>query len=266
MPELPEVETIARRLQQLLPEKQIIAVDITKPKSFIGDPQEIIGTRIIAISRRAKILHITLENGKALLVHLKMTGQLIYVDETHRVGGGHPTDDWVKALPSTHTRVVVTLSDQAKLFFNDQRIFGWVKVASSEKVANEFSKLAPDVIDATVTPEYLFAKLQRSNRPIKVVIMDNSIMSGLGNIYACDALNLARISPFRPAKTLRFIEVTTLLAASKEVLNLGITLVLPCRTFAMLMVFLEIISKQYECMVELVSPVCSVVRKLKNVN
>ncbi len=224
MPELPEVETIVRRLQQVLPGKHISSVQVLMPKSFFGDLAAVAQSEIIRVTRRAKILQFDLHSNQSLLVHLKMTGQLIFVDGQARLCGGHPTNDWVQSLPSAHTRVFFTFQDGSQLFFNDQRMFGWIKQVAANDIQKEYKNYAPDVIDDHITSEYFFAKTQRTTRPVKVVIMDNTVMSGVGNIYACDALNLAKIDPRRPAKTLSAQEAETLLAAAKQVITLGIQL------------------------------------------
>jgi len=224
MPELPEVETIARKLQGVLPGKVVERVTKLHQKTFQGDESLFLGQTITQVTRRAKIIQIKFANELSLLIHLKMTGQFIYLDEKVRLGGGHPTADWVLDLPSKHTRVFFTFTDGSRLFFNDQRLFGWIKVVTPAEVAKIHAELAPDVIEAAVTPEYLFNKLQRRGQAVKLLIMDTTIMCGLGNIYACDALNLAKIHPERPGKSLNLAEVTTLLEAAKQVLNKGIEL------------------------------------------
>ncbi len=230
MPELPEVETIVRKLDQVLPGKVVVKIVVFHLKSWQGPvPETLAGYRIVQVTRRAKVIRIVLLHPKTLdktnfLVHLKMTGQLIYVDPQQRLGGGHPTADWVDKLPSKHTRIAFELNDQATLFFNDQRLFGWVKVMSDEEVESVFAKLAPDIIDEQVTVEYLKPLLARRSQAIKQVIMDTAVMCGVGNIYACDALNLARIHPERPAKSLSTAEIEQLLNATKQVINQGIEL------------------------------------------
>lgn len=222
MPELPEVETIVRKLQAVLPGKELEFVEQLHKKTFQGEPTLVSNQKITRVSRRAKIIQILFENGISVLIHLKMTGQLIYLDETRRVGGGHPTADWVLQLPTKHTRTIFTFTDGSQLYFNDQRLFGWIKVMTASEVQQIFDQLAPDAIDASVTPEYLFPILQRRNQAAKILIMDNTVMCGLGNIYACDALNLAKINPHRTGKSLTMEEVTTLLASAKQILHQGI--------------------------------------------
>lgn len=224
MPELPEVETIVRRLQTVLPGKTVLSVDQLHPKTWQGDVAAVIGQEIQRIERRAKIMRIVLANEVSLLIHLKMTGQLIFVDATQRLGGGHPTADWVNELPGKHTRTMIGLSKNATLYFNDQRLFGWIKVSSAEEVTRLFAALGPDVTDLVVSAEYLAEQLKRRGIPIKAAIMDNSIICGVGNIYACDALNLAQIDPRRPAKSLSMGEVERLWLAIKQVITQGIEL------------------------------------------
>lgn len=224
MPELPEVETIARRLREVLPGKVIRQVSVLAAKSFVGSSDVVVNQTITGVQRRAKVLSLVLSNGLFLATHLKMTGQLIYIDSSIRLGGGHPTADWTHQLPSKHTRIFYHLSDGAQLFFNDQRLFGWMKLLSDVEHEQLFVDHGPDIIDDRVTVEYLLPLLARRSMPIKQVIMDNQVMAGIGNIYACDALNLARISPFRSAKSLTRDEVVTLLSAAKQVINRGVEL------------------------------------------
>ncbi len=224
MPELPEVETIAKQLNQVLVGKVFQSIEVRKEKSWSGIIENIVGTPIQSVSRKAKILRIQFENSQSLLIHLKMSGQLIYVDGEKRVGGGHPTADWIQALPSSHTRIIFTFDDGTVLYFNDQRIFGWVRLMENVDVEKTFAELSPDIIDPVVTPEFLFERAKKRAVPIKLFIMDNQIISGVGNIYANDALNLAKISPLRKSNSLSFAEMTTLYQAMMTVINLGIEL------------------------------------------
>lgn len=222
MPELPEVETIRRQLEQVLPGRVISAVEVLKAKSWSGDVKRVENQAVQSISRRGKVLIMNLKSQDCLVIHLKMSGQLIFVDGDRRVGGGHPTDDWVSTLPSKHTRVVLHFTDGTHVYFNDQRMFGWMRVMSEAEVHDALRKLAPDVIDAKITVPYLLAAAQKRRIPTKQFIMDNEVVAGVGNIYACDALNLAKISPTRPTNALQEEEVVRLLAAMREVITLGI--------------------------------------------
>ena len=160
MPELPEVETVRRGLQELIVGKSVAKVDFDWPKGFPNSPADIseflIGTKVLAVRRRAKVLLIDLASDYTLVTHLKMTGQLVFVgkktigdksstditqpntryklpstsDEV-RYGAGHPNDSLIGKLPDKSTRVTITFSDNSKLFFNDQRKFGWMKLFAS---------------------------------------------------------------------------------------------------------------------------------------
>ncbi len=222
MPELPEVETVRRRLQEILPGKEIGSVEVLREKSFQGEPKKIEGLKIQKITRRAKLIKFHLPEKLNLLTHLKMTGQLIYVDDDERIGGGHPTADWVKELPSSHTRIIYQFSDGSRLYFNDMRVFGWMQVMTDQEVNEYYNRYGPDVIDENLTVDYLAEKLSNRTIAIKQAIMINQIMAGLGNIYACDALNVAQLDPHRPARSLSETELEKLLAAARQVVNEGL--------------------------------------------
>ncbi len=231
MPELPEVETIVRKLQHVLPGKTLAQVEVRHVKSLHGQPSELEGRQVVAVSRRAKLIQIELAPTSSektaplfIVIHLKMTGQLIYQDHKLRIGGGHPTADWVDQLPGTHTRIITTFTDDTKLFFNDQRLFGWWKVVDAAGLTELHHGLGPDVNQPAFTAEYLQRHISKRRVPIKQVIMDNAVVCGIGNIYACDSLNLARIAPTRPANTLSAQEIEVLVTACRQVIEQGIAL------------------------------------------
>lgn len=209
MPELPEVEVVKLYLESKLLHQQIKSIDILNPRSFIGDPQLVVGQEIIKLSRVGKQLSIHLKNGLILLVHLKMTGQLILVTPADRMVMGHPTKDSLStSLPNKSTRIVFHfekksspshLPQQFLLYFNDQRKFGWVQLFLPENLKIFQSHLGRDIFDVDFSPQYLHQQLQRSSRPIKVVLLDQHFFAGIGNIYANDALFLSGIYPATPA-------------------------------------------------------------------
>ena len=235
MPELPEVETVVRGLGQYLPGQTIKDVEILKPRSFLIDEEiprparddispVIKGLKILSLSRRGKGIIIHLTKGFCLLIHLKMTGQLIYVDKTARLNFGHPDANFISTMPSRHTRVWFTLSS-GKLYFNDQRLFGWVKLTREDLLDQDpfLSKLGPEPFDAAFTPELLHTITQRRPKAtIKSIIMDQAVVTGVGNIYADEALYLARIQPTRPGADITQAEAATLTKAIQDVLKKGI--------------------------------------------
>jgi formamidopyrimidine-DNA glycosylase len=230
MPELPEVETLRSNLSRVLSEKKIEDIELLRQKSFPNFTKKkglLIGQQFVEIKRRAKILDLVLSNRQHLLIHLKMTGQLIFLDnQGQRFGGGHPTADWVNELPSKHTRVIFNLLDQknraSKLFFNDMRVFGWLKVKNQEELSGEFSNYGPDINDSQLKVKYLLRKAKNRQISIKQFIMDNQVLAGVGNIYASEALFRAKISPLRRASSLSKIEMTRLLLEMRQVIELAI--------------------------------------------
>lgn len=222
MPELPEVETIVRKLRQAVVGRVIAEVKIFNPKTFVGDEAAVLEQKIVAVGRRAKMIEIKFSDSLYLLTHLKMTGQYLFKEGGSLVAGGHPTADWKEQLPGRHTRVEITFADGAKLFFNDMRKFGWLKLVSDAQRATIYDKLGPDVIDEELNLLYLKEKLSARKMTIKQAIMHNDILCGVGNIYACDSLNDARISPLRSAKSLDESEITRLLASMKKIIGVAI--------------------------------------------
>lgn len=202
MPELPEVEIIRRFLEKSILRQTITGIKVLNNKSFDADPQQVINQKIIRFSRHGKQLSAHLSNKLILLFHLKMTGQLILTGES-RTALGHPTPDMLtSSLPGKSTRVIFEFADKSTLYFNDQRKFGWIKLFSSNDLS-EFQKgLGVDVLDDEFTPIYFQNQLSHISRPIKTVLLDQSKFAGIGNIYANDALFLAKIHPALPADNL----------------------------------------------------------------
>lgn len=230
MPELPEVETIVKQLQTVLPGKVVLKIEVRREKSFRGQTDEITGLEIRRVSRKAKMMVLEfVKSEKIALVHLKMTGQLIWCEKRgikneneRRIVGGHPTEDWINSLPSKHTRVVMKFVDGSTLFFNDMRVFGWIKIISKSQFLIFRQTLPPDVIDPEFTTKYLEGVLKKSGRPVKLVLLDQSNIGGLGNIYVNDALFLAHTKPTRRAKWLKRKEISELHKALIKVIRRGI--------------------------------------------
>lgn len=223
MPELPEVETIAFQLNEVLFDKVIEKVVVYREKNFLGDKNDLVGKRIMKVGRKAKMVRFEFSNlEKIVQVHLKMTGQLIFVDGEKRVVGGHPTSDWVKSLPSKFTRVEIVFEDGSTLFFNDMRAFGWMKIITKTLEHENLKNQAPDVVDKEFTLEFFENVLAKYKRPVKIILLDQQLMGGIGNIYANDALNLAKVLPTRKANELNRKEIEKLHEAIKFVINLGI--------------------------------------------
>ena len=224
MPELPEVETIKLGLKKRIIGKKITDIIIENKKSFQGDSKDVISSSIIDIERRAKLIRIKLSDGLNLLFHLKLTGQLIVIDQNERFAGGHPSHDWHAELPNSNTRITFDLSDNIKLYFNDMRKFGWCKVLKSSEIEAIYKKdYGFEPLDKEFTVEYLLGKAKRiPNRNIKQFLMDQTIAAGMGNIYTDEALFSANISPLRKTKEMTLTDWQKVINSSQTVLKLGI--------------------------------------------
>lgn len=258
MPELPEVETIRRGLENKIIGLTISDIQILNPKSFHGDSKSLIGAKVEKVFRRAKMLGIVLDSlslvnslkkqnpnkkrdsKKTILFHLKMSGQIILAlesgrqkaDSENKFVGGHPTKDMLGELPNRSTRIIFTLkeSDESKVFklyFNDQRKFGWVKVIQNSELRIQkeklFEKLGPEPLEEEFTWQVLKDQLQkRKNTPIKVALLDQQVVSGVGNIYASEACFIAKIDPQRRVGTLSDPDIKKLHQAIIQTLSDGI--------------------------------------------
>lgn len=221
MPELPEVETLRLGLEKYLVGHKILDVEIRVEKIFQGSAKQIIGAKIVDIKRIGKGLIIELDNGFDLAIHLKLTGQIIYRDKktadlklSTKAGGN---------LPNKFTHVILTLSDNAFLFYNDVRRFGWIKVIKAPDLQNLpfFKEMGPEPFK-DLTLEKFKDILSKSSIAVKVLLMDQKRIGGIGNIYANDALFLAGIDPRRPAKQVTKEEAKKLYEAVLEVLKNGL--------------------------------------------
>lgn len=208
MPELPEVETIKNDLEPLIKGSRVEKVEFLWAKTLRGlNPEEfnreIAGKRIAALSRRGKYLMLLLEGGKILLVHFKMTGSFL-------IGGpGDPV--------SKHARAIMYLEDGRRLFFIDPRKFGRFQLVSPGE--SPLSGLGVEPLSDEFTARKLGELLSKRTAPVKVVLIDQSLIAGVGNMYADEALFLAGIHPLRPADSLGVPGVSRLRRALRQVLR-----------------------------------------------
>ncbi len=277
MPELPEVETIRRGLSRLIIGQTIVDATHDTPKSFPNAPDEVntflIGARITAVRRRAKVLLIDLSTNYTLVIHLKMTGQLVFIKEgltppldsevnsesslhplklvrstriddrdiayqasslkspdsqndvMRRFGGGHPNDSLVGSLPDKSTRVEITFQGGSKLFFNDQRKFGWMRLIPTISVPEiDFMKrVGPEPLEDSFTADEFISRIRRrNNTTIKAAILDQTVLAGVGNIYADESLWGANIHPASRVRDISDKKLAQLLIEIKYVMNLSI--------------------------------------------
>lgn len=226
MPELPEVETLKLGLKKYLVGHKIEEVEVRVPKIFQGNAQNVIGAKVVGIKRIGKGLIIELDNDYVLTVHLKMTGQLVFQDKdtsgsvlSKKVGG--------ETLPSKYSHVIFTLDKDAMLYYNDLRRFGWIKVLKKNELKDVtfFKEMGPepkvgeDLAGKELTFDYFKSVIQKGNLPVKLVLMDQKRIGGIGNIYANDALFLAGIDPRKKGKDITSEEAQELFKAIREVIK-----------------------------------------------
>lgn len=229
MPELPEVETIKLGLKKYFVGHKVLDISVRAPKIFEGSAKQIIGAKVVDVRRRGKGLIVDFDNKYSLAIHIKLTGQLIYRGkETEDV---EVSKSKVGTLPGPFTHVIFELDKGAKLYYNDQRRFGWIKVVPTPGVEQLpfFKNMGPEPLAALGASKSDFANnltlekfakiLEGKNTAIKPLIMDQTKIGGIGNIYANDALFLAKIDPRRPAKSLSDAEIKSLYGAVLEVMK-----------------------------------------------
>ena len=230
MPELPEVETVRRGLADIIIGRTVRSTRvIDSPKSFPNSPSDIqeflIGARIATVRRRAKVLLIDLNSDYTLVTHLKMTGQLVYRSKSVAFGAGHPSDSLIGELPDRSTRVVLEFDDGSHLYFNDQRKFGWMKLYPSIEVPtiDFMKKVGPEPLEDDFTANMLWERLQRrKNTTIKAAILDQTVLAGVGNIYADEGLWGAKIHPATRVKDVSRQAIAELWREIREVMSLAI--------------------------------------------
>lgn len=230
MPEGPEVETIRRGLELGIVGQTIAHVEVLYEKSFPAPAdliaQIVVGAKVAHLGRRAKVLMIELNNDYTLLFHLKMTGQMVLVKaDGERFAGGHPTPSMRDELPDRSTKVIFDFDGDDRLFFNDFRKFGWIKLVPTAEVALDplVARLGPEALSVEFNVAYFTAVLKRHQRAlIKPIILDQSTVAGVGNIYADESLHLAKIHPARLVGSLTPAEIRRLHAAIRDIIASGI--------------------------------------------
>lgn len=215
MPELPEVETIKNQLNRLVSGKKIKSARAILPKIVKTGPaglKKIAGLQIKEISRRAKIFIFKLTGGLALIIHLKMTGQLIFAKDPHDLA----------TKQNKYTHLIFHFTDGSALLFNDLRQFGYVKIINQKDIAREIkeSDLGPEPLEKSFT----FGQFQqilatRPRKKIKQFLMDPYLIAGIGNIYSDEILFLSRVHPERQVEALKTSEQKAIFNNIKKVLR-----------------------------------------------
>jgi len=222
MPELPEVETIRKGLEKYLIGHKIERVEIRYGKKFEGDEKKLIGGKVIAIRRFGKVQSIDLSNGYSIVIHIKLTGQLIYRGPNLK-DPGKLSQKVLGGLEGKHTHVIFYLDRGGKLYFNDVRKFGWIYIVETKSVGKHkfIKKLGPEPL-TNLTLEKFKEILKSSTQAVKTLLMNQNKISGVGNIYANDALWLAKINPKKTARKLKEKETEDLYYSIIEVLRKGL--------------------------------------------
>ncbi len=229
MPELPEVQTIVNDLQQTLLNKKIVQIEVLDNRLiFLKNSPVLLEQKIISITRRAKHLVFLLVNNNYLVIHLKMTGQLIWLSNGEWLAGGHPTKDLSQKnnhWPNKSTRVIFKFSDNSQLFFNDTRRFGWIKLMPPLEWQNYQERLGIEPLDGQLTVDFLQKLIHKHPRSkIKTLLLNQQYLVGLGNIYVDESLFAARIRPDRLAISLNKNELKLLQKNIIAILKTAITL------------------------------------------
>lgn len=216
MPELPEVEHVVRALHRVVVGRRIVATEVRLPKLISPTTpstfkRKLKGSKITGVSRRGKFILIELDSNYVLAVHLRMTGKFLYLS----------ADD---ALPK-HARAIFYFDNDRRLVFSDQRKFGVMKLVARSRLSKTkgISELAPEPFSDGFSVAYLKETFARSRRTLKTLLLDQTKVLGLGNIYAAEALFRAGVSPFKVASELSIKRVARLHAEILEVLRDAIT-------------------------------------------
>jgi len=215
VPELPEVETVRRKLAPVLEGRTLVGVEIndarlTRPLDPVEVAGELEGERVTLVDRRGKYLIVRFESGRALLVHLRMTGSLL-----HGAAGQLPDDP--------HRRAVVRLDDGSDVTYRDVRRFGtWLLLEPSEVDTYVAARVGREPLAAAYKAKHLAEELESRRAPVKAAILDQRTVAGVGNIYADEALWRAQIHPLTPAEALNPDEVKALHRGIRQALQAGL--------------------------------------------
>lgn len=240
MPELPEVESLRLGLLKKIINSKILSCEVLNPKLISGNStrriinkkktadfiNSVTNKKIKKIERIAKNLIFYFNDNSALVIHLKMTGQLVFLDKNkNKTLGGHPIiKSYTETLPNKHTSIIFNL-DNGTLFYNDVRMFGYVlyyKNIEEAKNSGHFKNIGLEPFDKNFSLEYFKQEIKKKNRNLKSVLLDQSIVNGCGNIYTDEICFASKIKPTRLCKTLTDKEIEILYKNIKKILNAAI--------------------------------------------
>ncbi len=226
MPELPEVETIRQDLRQKILHIPIHEVEVRRVSMVQGRvghfQKELQGNSIIEIDRIGKLILFQLKNGGYVAVHLKMTGQLLYRFDDKLIAGGHTFPPVHAELPNKHSHIIITFKNASTLFFNDMRLFGYMRFITDEEREEIGKRYGPEPLDKEFTADYLSSVLKKRNISVKAVLLNQELIAGIGNIYADETCFVAGVRPGRRAKSITKAETKKLVEAARKVIRLAI--------------------------------------------
>ncbi|MWD27056.1 bifunctional DNA-formamidopyrimidine glycosylase/DNA-(apurinic or apyrimidinic site) lyase [Aquicoccus sp. SCR17] len=219
MPELPEVETVRRGLAPAMEGVVIARAQVNRPDLRWPFPERmaerLTGARVLMLRRRSKYILADLSTGETLLIHLGMSGRMLV--------SGDPLGQFVHdhPAPEKHDHVVLEMANGARITFNDPRRFGAMDLMPTDRAEAHplLAALGPEPLGNAFSEAYLVARLAGRRTPIKAALLDQKIVAGLGNIYVCEALYRARISPVRKAARLSAGRAARLVPVIRDVLN-----------------------------------------------
>lgn len=224
MPELPEVETVRQDLLKYILNKKITGIEIKLPRLLRGDGIDfrngVEGRKIVDIERIGKLLMLILDSSDIILVHLKMTGQLIYQDDKNLMAGGHSQSDADLLLPNQHTYIILKFQGGGSLYFNDMRTFGYWKLIKADEKAAIIAKYGMEPVRDNWTWENWEKIIKKHPQAkLKSFLLNQSYISGLGNIYVDEAAFCAGILPDRKVGTLSETEKKKLFECIPAIIN-----------------------------------------------
>ncbi len=211
MPELPEVETIRRGMENAMLGKTFKTIQVMRHDLRIPIPenlgQAMTGQTLQAISRRGKYMVLHLSNDKHIILHLGMSGRI------------HISHDEKTALK--HDHVIMYMNDKTRISFEDPRRFGMFYLAATPNWEDEkpFSDMGPEPLNANLTGDMLHNRIKNKKAPIKSALLDQRVIAGLGNIYVCEALYRSKIHPQKPCEQITKEKIRALMPHIKDILN-----------------------------------------------
>ncbi len=227
MPELPEVETIVSDLNKKIVGLEIKSVQIRLPKIVKNKEKNfiefLVGNKFTRVGRRGKLVIFYFRDlNKYLLVHLKMTGQLIYKNRNKIIAGGHSQEKTLDDLPNKYTHVIITFRNGVELLYNDVRQFGYLKLVDKKELDKIFKKFGQEPLGEEFTLLSFKKIIKRRKKNIKALLFDQSLVAGIGNIYADEILFASGVDPRRGVDTLSDGEVKKIYSNTKKILKKAI--------------------------------------------